>query len=242
VSTDDPEALILKVGVKEENGLVDAFWLEHPARLVVDVFPKGSPRESGPQVLGGGRVARHSAGAAKPRAKEESSGYVCYPANAQVNAMVNEGSHDGLELRLDTAAIAGSHDSANGIHCYPAKSQLQASIVYEPGKTSEPAKASPAAAAETPAASPAAETKAAAPSPEVAKAQPTPSEATTGKQDLLGSFHTELLSPAPDRSPSSSQAPKHSLLDAGSLINVPPSDDTFSQRIPRGSLLPPIGK
>jgi len=51
INTDKANSLFIKANLKDEKSQVDAFWLENPARLVIDSFPSTSPRAAGPAVL-----------------------------------------------------------------------------------------------------------------------------------------------------------------------------------------------
>ncbi|MEZ4749943.1 MAG: hypothetical protein R3B54_04760 [Bdellovibrionota bacterium] len=126
INTDDPNrATSLRVFLKENTLRFDAFWLQNPARLVVDAFPPTSPRSSkGRFIL-----------TAKPKVKDRAPAsttfvnkdVVCFPINAQLSPTVS------FKEQAATAPSGFVKDSRNGpIACYPVDAQVKATIFFAP--------------------------------------------------------------------------------------------------------------
>ncbi|MBI1861990.1 MAG: hypothetical protein HYR96_13830 [Deltaproteobacteria bacterium] len=107
---------------------VEAFWLDKPARLVVDVFPMDRTALNPQPVTR--KVASHT-----PEPKLEApmpapamGDVYCFPANTQLQASVGFGKKDGDNSNsLDEKG--GLNDS--NIVCFPADSRLTPQITYK---------------------------------------------------------------------------------------------------------------
>lgn len=236
VNADNPKMVVFKAALKDPTASLDAFWLEHPSRLVVDVFPKSSPRASGPQVLRGGRavasVHHHSASG------EGKNGFLCFPSSAQVNGVAKE----DASIRIDTAAIQ-SHAQEQGIYCYPKSTQLHAKVVYEPPSVvpkQMTQAAQPAAAFAAPSLLPTAPVAVAPPGsllsmPMAGPAVPTTRPGVAAAPDLDGLGSMEAAAP----SAASSLFPRNPAASAqgGGAGSLLPNNGATATSM--GSLLPP---
>lgn len=122
INTDSGSSVTIKVSLKDASLKADAFWLENPSRLVVDAFPAGSPRASGPAVLASAPAAKLG-----PQPVKESS-----------EPTVKEAMEGDAKAPLLAAAdmkparrVAASKKALRDYLCFPVNSQVMTSITYE---------------------------------------------------------------------------------------------------------------
>lgn len=138
INTDGPvKGFVIRTFLKEPVG-VDAFWLEHPGRLVLDVFPANSARVEGRVPESEFREIAHIRPPAETKvAKEDPSGIVCYPLNAAVSATVSFHSKmtsgpGGQVDALPFALASGGSPGAEPVICFLSSSQVVAQVAFKP--------------------------------------------------------------------------------------------------------------
>ncbi len=106
---------------------VDAFWLDHPARLVLDVFPANSPRVAG-------RVPEPSdRSIASTKAGESEDGpIVCYPVSSAVSAQVMFHAKDFPGSPFGVETISPQTPGPEPVICFMASSRVVPSVSYRP--------------------------------------------------------------------------------------------------------------
>ncbi len=110
---------------------MDAFWLDHPARLVLDVFPANSPRVEG-------RVPEpfdRAVASYRPSNDDAANGpIVCYPISSAVSAQVMF--HSQSSPAMPYASVEGlSSGAGNGpepVICFMASSRVLPTVSYRP--------------------------------------------------------------------------------------------------------------
>lgn len=155
------EGFSLRTLVKNKDYEVDAFWLDNPTRLTVDVFPKSAPRASSRTVLEKTRTlasvepakkthkkhnahsaSKHEAVAKSDNKKSEETPEVfCFPSQSQVSAKVGFQSWKGSNL-IDVKVSEPNSKTAeleNSVVCYPAKNRVTPQVSFSPGTVSLPA-------------------------------------------------------------------------------------------------------
>jgi len=190
---------LLKGNEKE----LDAFWLSEPTRLVIDVYPKTSPRAGNREALKVSRaVASVKDGNAKMSPKKKahslSDSIFCFPANSQLDAAIAFEPYKGTSaVKVDVAKPGEplSDKQKEGIVCYPAHTRVHPQVSFDPSMQKAPSEM-------------------ASPEP-VAQAVPAPS------QSLFGS---KLLPVLPPVGPAKSEAQeKASVPAAGGAPAAAPS-------------------
>lgn len=133
INNDNPNAgFTIRTFVKNPHTMVDAFWLESPSRLIVDVYPKNSPRAQGPEVLA---AFSHSRGLASHgghgvKTAGRKGNVVCFFSGAQVVANL------GFEKANHSRGLAMVVDDSNanltdgGVVCYPMSAQAQPKVTF----------------------------------------------------------------------------------------------------------------
>ena len=130
--------------LSEKDTEIDAFWLNSPTRLVIDVYPKGSPRAQSRDIAAPSRkVASMSKAAPKaaskaasnsPTQSQEESVY-CFPASAEINPQIN------FQPWMGSSSVAvkaeppspPSEKSVDYIRCYPAQSRMVPQVYFNKG-------------------------------------------------------------------------------------------------------------
>lgn len=141
ISTDNPTAgFTIRTFVKTSQAVVDSFWLEKPHRLIVDVYPKSSPRAAGPGILNNFHPQRSVASAVThgktghktlPKSVDN---VLCFMANAQIVADLGFESAQharGLSMTVDDSTMNyGATDKQ--VVCYPKKALMQPKVTFSP--------------------------------------------------------------------------------------------------------------
>ncbi|NBV50538.1 hypothetical protein EBR78_04870 [bacterium] len=133
---------LLKGNEKE----LDAFWLSEPTRLVIDVYPKTSPRAGNREALKVSRaVASVKDGNAKMSPKKKahslSDSIFCFPANSQLDAAIAFEPYKGTSaVKVDVAKPGEplSDKQKEGIVCYPAHTRVHPQVSFDPSMQKAP--------------------------------------------------------------------------------------------------------
>lgn len=143
INTDMPKnGFSLRTLLKNSEAQVDAFWLSKPTRLVVDVYPKSSPRASSRNVVDMNRnVASEKATEPKLKKNEKKSGknsegIFCFPSNAKMGASVAFAPWRGSNLvPMDVKdPSSAQNEMKDGVVCYPAQSRLHPQVSFTNGE------------------------------------------------------------------------------------------------------------
>ncbi len=144
LNTDSGSGFAVRTFVKGNNSIVDAFWLQNPNRLIVDVFPKNSERAAGPGVLlnRGLAAAPHHAkmGWSKKTGHGSSSSndsVICFPMTAQMNPTIGYRPGDtsrGVAMNVEDNFAFNPKDAENVI-CYPRKAQVAPTVTFKNGNS-----------------------------------------------------------------------------------------------------------
>jgi hypothetical protein len=158
INTDTSSGFDIRTFIKQSHSLVDAFWLEKPARLIVDVYPKDSARAGGPNVAIPRETASGSADVAvteknghkpekvakaekefTPMEKPQEDLVLCFPANSLVKADVGfeKGSaKNGAQapVSIDKTYAAAAASLQNNIVCYPKSAQVTPLLKFQPSE------------------------------------------------------------------------------------------------------------
>jgi hypothetical protein len=160
INSDSTSGFDIRTFIKQSHSIVDAFWLEKPSRLIVDVFTKSSDRAQGPNMV----LKRATASVASKNPTAIESGKVepegskampssvdwtksekpgdeavlCFPANTQVKA--NIGFEKSAEAPVVPANIDNTYakTASNGqdmIVCYPKGAQVTPHLKFQPSDT-----------------------------------------------------------------------------------------------------------
>lgn len=141
INTDSPDGnVLLRAFTKKSNSKVDAFWLNDPPRLIVDVFPEDSERSFGREVVGNREFAStgsHKKAHSSSHASEESvsapkgnSNVVCYPANAQVKPTIGFDKRANSKGLVVSAADLQNKGIGSDILCFTTNSQVVPTISF----------------------------------------------------------------------------------------------------------------
>lgn len=128
INTDDPNRdVAVRVFVRDPKLKVDAFWLNAPARLVVDAYPEDSARSRR-----GRFVAQRSPSRGLASVDSENE-VICYPAASQLVATVRF--FQNQEKRPDDHGYThfGSSNPNGPIVCFPAKARVVADVGFQQG-------------------------------------------------------------------------------------------------------------
>jgi len=142
INIDNPSVgFSVRASLRKPHTFVDAFWLQYPNRLVIDVFPANSLRTAGPNIVnevatmkipqnGDRQPASHSgsqtfSSPGKPKV-------LCFPNHSAVNLSVGFQNRTGdpVAARLQMEEEAKRNQNPNGIVCYPMDSQLTATLHF----------------------------------------------------------------------------------------------------------------
>ncbi|MCB0403982.1 MAG: hypothetical protein KDD51_04300 [Bdellovibrionales bacterium] len=126
INTDDPNrATTLRVFLKENTLKFDAFWLQNPARLVVDAFPPTSPRSSKGRFILTAKSKRENRSPASTAFVNKD--VLCFPIASQLSPTVS------FSEQAATAPPGFVKSSRVGpIACYPVNAQVEATIFFAP--------------------------------------------------------------------------------------------------------------
>jgi hypothetical protein len=135
INTDGPTAGFTLRTFLKETVAVDAFWLEHPNRLVLDVFPANSPRVEGRVPDPEPKPRRVASVSTAKMSGSTSNNIVCYPISAAVSAQVmfhpktdTSPAYSAVELMPMANA---STDGPEPVVCFRASSQVIASVSFK---------------------------------------------------------------------------------------------------------------
>jgi hypothetical protein len=137
ILSDPKSGFTLRINLKKGNTKLDAFWLQSPSRLVMDVFPENSPRAKGVKLESKAwkRIPTTSNGR-----KKGQSEFVCFPSKEQLNATVTYEVVTSEDTLIDKKemkiALDGTkaHLMESEISCFPSVDQLSAKISFNPIK------------------------------------------------------------------------------------------------------------
>lgn len=144
LNTDDPsEGFTVKTFFKDSGLTADAFWLESPYRLIIDVYPKGAVRSKGPHVLKSTQrnLASEYVEEDSPKLVKASKSdfyrgrdtVLCFPAGSQVSMSIGFASQPGgnakSKVNVDNPG-ANLPTDPTAIVCYPVAAQLKATIHF----------------------------------------------------------------------------------------------------------------
>jgi hypothetical protein len=126
----------------KEKVSVEAMWLQHPARLVLDVFPGDSPRVQGPGFETRGIASDSFPSGPGPSASmlrtpasvEDQSPIICFPVSSQVNAIIGfhpRGMPQTSSL-INTDALQTTGGGQEPVICYLTSSQVSPNISFQP--------------------------------------------------------------------------------------------------------------
>lgn len=145
-NTDVPKnGFSLRTLLKNSEAQVDAFWLANPTRLVVDVYPKKSPRANSRNLLDSTRkVASHGKSHKVENKKQKSEGkqaepIFCFPANAKMSAAVAYSPWKGsnsVPMDVKDPATA-QNEMKEGIVCYPSQSRVHPQVSFTTGEVEQ---------------------------------------------------------------------------------------------------------
>lgn len=116
INTDDKESFHLKVALKNSVKDVDAFWLDSPARLVLDIS------------TGTHSTAKHSEGSSRGIASHEekksgkSGKVLCFHADSQVTPAIMFDKKLGIQGQ--------QNGPVDGIVCYPTAALVDVNVTY----------------------------------------------------------------------------------------------------------------
>lgn len=158
ISSDSSNGFEIRTFIKQSHSIVDAFWLEKPSRLIVDVFPKTSDRAQGPNIVvkrttasvgskaenqrmgsDGKSAEKEAAPAWTQMDKPSDESVLCFPANTQVKANI------GFEKGTGASSASNNVDSTYGaagsntqdlIVCYPKGAQVTPHLKFAPTESS----------------------------------------------------------------------------------------------------------
>jgi hypothetical protein len=136
-ATDVQDGFLVRMAVKRAEAKVDAFWLQFPSRLIVDVFPMDSERALGPHVLHKQRnnrsIASHSP---SKRQEAEANNVFCFTASAQVKAMLGYELGDlwkGIEMTVNDYPSIPPRPTPDSIVCFPKAAQVMPQVTFSAG-------------------------------------------------------------------------------------------------------------
>jgi len=141
INTDMPKnGFSLRTLLKNSEAQVDAFWLSQPTRLVVDVFPKSSPRAHSRNPVEAHReVASTKHNSKAPAEGKTAEPIFCFPSTAKMSASVAyfpwKGS-SSIPLEVKDPAAA-QNEMKEGIVCYPAQSRVQPRVNFTTGEAEQ---------------------------------------------------------------------------------------------------------
>jgi len=150
LNTDTTSGFEVRTFIKQSHSIVDAFWLQNPSRLIVDVFPKDSDRAMGPNVVNKrstASVAFEAPKAAQVESKAEKDWtkmekpqdemILCFPASAQVRANIGFEKGTGragnnVAQGMDSTFSSAASAAADNIVCYPKGAQVTPLLKFQP--------------------------------------------------------------------------------------------------------------
>jgi hypothetical protein len=159
INTDTNSGFDIKTFIKQSHSLVDAFWLQNPSRLIVDVFPKDSDRALGPNVVTQrstasvsekspeGKMAKKETKTAEKQnpewtkmEKPEDELVLCFPANTQVKANIGfeKGNNRAgfVPQSIDNTFSTAAGSVQDNIVCYPKGAQVTPLLKFQPSENS----------------------------------------------------------------------------------------------------------
>ena len=159
INTDTTAGFEIRTFIKQSHSIVDAFWLQNPSRLIVDVFPKDSERALGANIKTSRTTASfesseptaskvNSTGAKTNRSdwmkleKPEDDLVLCFPTNTQVKANIGFEKFTprlgaGVPLSIDNTFSSASSSVQESIVCYPKGAQVTPLLKFQPNQNSQ---------------------------------------------------------------------------------------------------------
>ena len=159
INTDTTAGFEIRTFIKQSHSIVDAFWLQNPSRLIVDVFPKDSERALGANIKTSRTTASfesseptaskvNSNGAKTNRSdwmkleKPEDDLVLCFPTNTQVKANIGFEKFTprlgaGVPLSIDNTFSSASSSVQESIVCYPKGAQVTPLLKFQPNQNSQ---------------------------------------------------------------------------------------------------------
>lgn len=138
INSDTPKGgFSVRAFLKNPGAQVDAFWLEAPSRLIVDVFPKESLRASVGRSVLATTASTHKTPARKiasvptPSPSKDRS-VLCFPAQAEVKAKIGFRKYQGSN-QVGVTVNTGEDRSTNeeeAIVCYPASMRVNPTVTF----------------------------------------------------------------------------------------------------------------
>lgn len=139
----DQKSVSIRTMLSSADNELDAFWLNQPTRLVIDVYPKGSPRAQSREIGSPDRKVA-SMGKAMPKAapaptsapsKPKEEMVFCFPASAEINPQISFQRWMG-DSSVTVKAEPQSPPSEKGvdyIRCYPAQARVVPQVFFNKG-------------------------------------------------------------------------------------------------------------
>lgn len=159
-SVDTPKnGFSIRTLLKGNEKELDAFWLSEPTRLVIDVYPKTSPRAGNREVLKPSRGMAsmkdtNAKSSHKSKASALSDSIFCFPANSQLDAAIAFEPYKGNSaVKVDVAKPGEplSNKQKEGIVCYPAHTRVHPQVSFDPSTQKAPSEmATPEPVAQAP--------------------------------------------------------------------------------------------
>jgi hypothetical protein len=128
INSDASAGFEIRTFIKQSHSVVDAFWLDKPSRLIIDVFPKSSDRAQGPNIV----LKRTTASLSR---KAE-------PQNSNPEEKSIETEKKSVEIKESKPTESATPEwtkmekpSYESILCFPAHTQVKANIAFDKGLT-----------------------------------------------------------------------------------------------------------
>lgn len=156
----DERNFTVGANLRDANYIADAFWLDNPGRLVIDVFPSHSPRASGPAILEQAstksfRTQRVPASKEeKPREEkvlrfDRKDRFVCFARDAKTDGTVSYEEKYGkkfAKIEIIDPKEFEKTDNVSNVVCFPKNSRIRGPVAFKPA----PVIATPAPVAAAP--------------------------------------------------------------------------------------------
>lgn len=129
INSDTTSGFEIKAFIKQSHTLVEAFWLEKPSRLIIDIFPKNSDRAMGPNVVSkrttaSEQVAENHPSSAKGHNKEGGESH---------GSKESQHGHGSETTKQKSHWSKSEKPEDESVVCFPANTQVRANIGFEKG-------------------------------------------------------------------------------------------------------------
>lgn len=136
INSDASTGFEIRTFIKQSHSIVDAFWLDKPSRLIVDVFPKSSDRAQGPNIVLK-RTTASETGKSETRKSETGKSET---GKAESKKSNSEEKSEGIKEATVTEGATPEwtkmeKPSDESILCFPAHTQVKANIAFDKGLT-----------------------------------------------------------------------------------------------------------